>query len=199
MIKPQVDDLEAVRKVVEALEGLESNDKERVLRWAREKLGLTPQPQEPPAPIAAHNVPPVTSLPPNLGQGSDIRSFMKKKNPTTDTQFAATVAYYFRFEAPANLRKESITSDDLQDACRQVDRDRLPRPAQTLVNAHSQGLLDRGDRGSYVINTVGENLVAMALPSDEKKRPDVRGKNRSGKKTKRVSAKRKPTRSTRKT
>ena len=39
------------------------------------------------------------------------------------------------------------------------------RPAQTLVNAHYQGYLEKGtQRGTYVINTVGENLVAMALP-----------------------------------
>jgi hypothetical protein len=197
--KPQMDDLEAVRKVVEALEGLDAKDKERVLRWAREKLGLTPQAQEPSAAPPGRNVPPATSTTPSSAQGLDIKSFMQKKNPSTDMQFAATVAYYYRFEAPAHLRKDSITSGDLQEACRQVDRDRLPRPAQTLVNAHSQGLLDRGERGSYVINTVGENLVAMALPSGEKTRPTARAMNRSGKKAKKVRAKRKTHRRARKT
>jgi len=80
--------------------------------------------------------------------------------------FAATVAYYYRFQAPEPQRKTAVTANDLQEACRLADRDRLVKPAQTLINAHGQGLLDKaGERGSYAINTVGENLVAMALPN----------------------------------
>lgn len=181
MNKP-LDDLEAVRKVVDALDGFEPKDKERILRWAREKLGLTTQPRD--APLTS---PLVTELPgaapPGGGsQGTDIRTFVAKKNPTSDTQFAATVAYYYRFEAPPHLRKDSITSADLQDACRQVDRERIVHAAQTLVNAHAQGLLDRGERGTYVINTVGENLVAMALPSGGAAQPAPRRKKKSKKK-----------------
>ena len=34
-----------------------------------------------------------------------------------------------------------------------------------LNNAHTLGLLDRGaEKGTYSINSVGENLVAMTLP-----------------------------------
>ena len=36
----QKDDLEAVRLVADALEGFEAKDQERIIRWAREKLGL---------------------------------------------------------------------------------------------------------------------------------------------------------------
>jgi hypothetical protein len=39
MTKP-TDDLEAVRTIVEALESFEADDKERIIRWAREKLKL---------------------------------------------------------------------------------------------------------------------------------------------------------------
>ena len=39
MTKP-TDDLEAVRVVAEALQGFDSQDQERIIRWAREKLGL---------------------------------------------------------------------------------------------------------------------------------------------------------------
>jgi hypothetical protein len=138
-------------------------------------------------------------MPAASGPVSDIKSFVEKKNPSFDTHFAATVAYYHRFEAPEHLRKESITKEDLQEACRQSGRERLRHPAQTLVNAHAQGLLDRGDRGAYVINTVGENLVAMALPSDGKAKPGGRTAPRSGaKKSARKPVKRKATRPARK-
>jgi hypothetical protein len=81
-------------------------------------------------------------------------------------QFATAVAYYYRFEVPEAQQKSAITAEDLQDAARKVDRDRLTKPSQTLVNAYNQGLLDKaGERGAYSLNTVGENLVAMTLPS----------------------------------
>src|SRR5271166_3734111 len=41
MTKP-TDDLEAVRVVAEALQGFDAKDQERIIRWAREKLGLAP-------------------------------------------------------------------------------------------------------------------------------------------------------------
>jgi len=38
MTDPQSDDLDAVRTVVEALDGFEAKDQERIIRWTREKL-----------------------------------------------------------------------------------------------------------------------------------------------------------------
>jgi hypothetical protein len=188
--KPQLDDLEAVRKIVDALTGFASGEQQRILRWVREKVGI-PLERDPAAGAGRPNLlesqDPVRK--PEESNLSDIKSFIDAKRPSSDNQFAAAVAYYFRFQAPPELRKESITADDLQEACRQAGRSRMSRPAQTLVNAHGQGLLNRGERGTYAINTVGENLVAMTLPSDQgkgigrkpskkaaKKRPIVRKK-----------------------
>lgn len=50
------------------------------------------------------------------------------------------------------------------EACRKVDRKRPAAPSQVLVNAYHAALFDRGDRGVYRLNSVGENLVAMVLP-----------------------------------
>jgi hypothetical protein len=155
MTKPN-DDLEAVRAVVAALEGFEAADQERILRWAREKLGLGAQ--------ARHEASPTLSAPKGAEHSQNIKSFVGSKNPKSDTQFAATVAYYHRFEAAEAQRKDAITATDLQDATRQTGRSRLTNPGQTLVNAHNQGYLDKAGRGAYQLNTVGENLVAMALP-----------------------------------
>ena len=41
MAKAALDDYEAVRTIVETLEAFETKDQERILRWTREKLGLT--------------------------------------------------------------------------------------------------------------------------------------------------------------
>jgi hypothetical protein len=75
---------------------------------------------------------------------TDIKTFVDFKKPLSDSQFAATVAYYYRFEAPEPQRKASLSSADLIDACRQTGRERLKHPAQTLVNAHTQVTWTRG-------------------------------------------------------
>ena len=130
------------------------------------------------------------------GTAQDIRSFFAAKNPRSDIQFAATVAYYYQFEAPPAERKTCINKDDLQEATRKTGRERLALPAQTLRNAHAQGLLDRGDEtGTFCINTVGENLVAMTLPGDgnsaAKRQKKPRAKKAGAKSVKKPPAKKK--------
>lgn len=191
------DDLEAVRSIVEALKPFDGSDQERIIRWAREKLGLSSTParqlgSEVAATLGAQL--PLISNDAGL-RSRDIRSFVDSKQPQSDNQFAATVAYYYRFEAPEADRKPDITAGDLQDAARRAGRDRFTRPAQTLLNAHGQGYFDKADRGHYALNTVGENLVAMALPQDaasstrrsaiaRKRRNPNRANKRTGRKKK---------------
>src|SRR5581483_8069877 len=131
------DDLGAVRLVVEALEGFPVEEQERIIRWAREKVGLavvSPTPPLTPVPVLT---PAVASA-----GSKDLKSFVAEKKPKNDVQFATTVAYYHRFEAPPTLRKSEINGDDLQEGCRLVGRERFAHPGQTLRNAHTLGLLD---------------------------------------------------------
>jgi hypothetical protein len=115
------------------------------------------------------------------------------KKPKNDIQFAATVAYYYRFQAPSGKQKEEINKDDMADASRLVRR-MLRNPVATLNNAHSLGYLDRGSRrGLFKINTVGENLVTMVLPEESSTagssaRSTARQRRR-GKATRKVAAK----------
>jgi len=157
---PPPDDLEAVRIINAALQGFPKEDQERILRWVREKLGLTIKADKGGArekPLVIENKP--------VGDLSDIKSYVQQKKPQTDNEFAVVVAYFHRFKAPEGERKEEITAEDLQDAARKADYTRLIRPIDTLHNAFKRGLLDKGGgRGLFKINTVGENLVAMALP-----------------------------------
>lgn len=162
------DDLEAVRLLAETLDPFPAEDRERIIRWARERVGMAPAavtggraPSEsPPAAEPLNYAPAVPATSPS----ADIKSFVNEKLPKSDVHFAATVAYYHQFVAPAGQRKDSITKEDLVEACRQVPRKRPKRPAQVLVNAYQDGILDRGGAGHYKLNSVGENLVAMALP-----------------------------------
>ncbi len=159
------DDLNAVRAIVKALEPFKADEQERIIRWAREKIGLSAGTsiQEQPAhpTLVEHAHPPKST--------SNIKDFLNLKQPRSDNQLAAAVAYYYRFEAPENERKQAITKEDLLNACRLAEWERPNHPAQVLVNSQGAGLLDKGpEKGTYVINSVGENLVAVALPSNVK-------------------------------
>ena len=158
-----MDDLEAVRKIVEILSELEKEDQSRVVRWSLEKLNLDQ------ALISKKPVEAAGGGARDTDEGKrqmDIKTFILSKNPSSDNQFAATVAYYYAFEAPADEKKNSVNGTDLIEACRKGGRPRLGDPAKTLANATSMGYLDKVDRGFYKLNTVGENLVAMTLPSN---------------------------------
>lgn len=167
------DDIEALRTVINTVKEFQPDEQQRIFRWAAEKLNL-PRPFAAPT-IASPTIPqPATgaALSPGTAQlaqpttsNVDIKSFVAQKRPRSDVQFAATVAYYYRFASPQSTRKEAIDKDTLQDASRRAGRNRFSDPRSTLNNAHRQGLLDRGaERGTFTINTVGENLVAMTLP-----------------------------------
>jgi hypothetical protein len=186
------DDLEAVRTIANALEGFNPEDQERIVRWAREKIGLAPAPQVLSSPqltprdtlqIATQITGPTTE---SVVQGStkDLKSFVNAKKPKSDVQFAAAVAYYYNFEAPPEQKKGEIDSDILQNACRLAGRERFKDPRKTLNNAKTLGMLDSGsEAGKFAINTVGENLVAMALPGGDtpprNKKPKVKSKRQN--------------------
>jgi hypothetical protein len=179
----QSDDLEAVRIIADTLQPFAPDERERIVRWAREKVGMAaqpagsataaiqmPQPKQPSGDAAANSAP-----------ASDIKTFVAVKQPSSDTHFAATVAYYYQFVATPAARKESIGKDDLVDAFRTADRKRPTKPAQVLVNAYHEGILDRAEKGQYKLNSVGENLVAMVLPGKpEGKRGAAGAKRKSG-------------------
>lgn len=175
MTKP-ADDLEAVRTISDTLEPFPDDDRERILRWVREKLGMSGV--STPGPAAPHTVASESPLPesppvhPSASSSGgtpqmDIRSFVAEKDPRNDIELAATVAYFYQFVAPEDAQKESITGNDLVEACRAASRPRPARPAQTLGNAFTAGVLDRGAHGQYRLNAVGENLVAMVLPDSD--------------------------------
>lgn len=166
-----IDDFEAVRIVVGTLEPFDSKDRERIIRWAKEKLGM-PQntvvikedhPESQVTPILDQNIA-KEETPPITRRNIDIKSFVSEKSPSSDRQLAAVIAYYYAFEAPENEQKESIGSDDVTDACRKAGVRRPTNSGQTLRNAAHAGYLDRAEKGRYRLNSVGENLVAMVLP-----------------------------------
>ena len=189
-VHAQTDDFDIGKAIFDQLKDLPPERQQRVLRWVAEGLGV------PQTPIAAQSVQ-IAGTPnplqtPHSGQSgvassTDIKTFIANKSPKTDQQFAAAVAYYYRFEAPPAERRESIDGDLLQEATRLAGRNRLGNPRKTLNNAKGAGYLDSSTPGVFTINSVGENLVAMTLPggSEGVARPAKKAKTKKKKANKR--------------
>lgn len=157
------DDLDALRIIITALDPFDESERERIMRWASEKLGIKnfiPTATQGAPPAANTNIPPAA-----LGGTKDIKSFLSEKNPTSANQLVAAVAYYYKFEASAAERKNSITKEDLLDACRKANLERPKAANVVMVNAAKYGLVDNVGTGAYEINAVGENLVAVTMPT----------------------------------
>jgi hypothetical protein len=171
MTKPD-DDLDAVRVISTALEPFDQVQREMILRFVRERVGMPltngvpGAAGSPPSPPVVDQTTPPTPVPISGKGPTDIKSFMEHKNPKNDIQAVAAVAYFYKFEAPASEHRDAITADEYVNACRLVGRQRPGRAAQTMHNAVRGGLVDAVGDGTFKLNSVGENLVAVVLPGD---------------------------------
>src|SRR5580692_11181689 len=94
------DDFEAVRNIVAALAPFKKDDQERIIRWAREKTGLTIAPadtgrsESPAAPVLATTAAPKGGVAAPQQSSANIKQFVESKAPQSDLHFAAVVAYF---------------------------------------------------------------------------------------------------------
>lgn len=186
-------DFDVAKQVADQLAVLDKDRQKRVLRWVAESLGLEVSSSGSGGGEITKASAPTRTGAPSLSpsKSNDIKSFVESKSPKSDVQFAAVVAYYYRFEAPTAERKDTITADSLNDAARMASRRRPRSPGQTLTNAKNQGYLDNAERGQFRINSVGENLVAMTLPGSAPS--ERKQKRKNGKKPKPTKPKSKRT------
>jgi hypothetical protein len=171
-------DFDAAKAVADQLKGMEKERQHRILRWVAESLSLDPssdsarseRPDSMGPMRAGTSADSSIQEPDRPRRSPDIKTFVDSKRPKSDVQFATVVAYYYRFEASPETRRDSINAEALQDAARLSGRRRSARPLMTLNNAKRLGYLDSPGRGQFSINSVGENLVAMTLPGGEPER-----------------------------
>ena len=115
----------------------------------------------------------------------DIRSFFNEKEPMSDNEAAAAVAYYYKFVAPTEERQDTIDMHALEEGFRLANYPLPSRPAMTLVHAKTAGYLSQSDKGSYRLTTVGHNLVAHSLGKGERKPSSTRKSHKPKSKPKR--------------
>jgi hypothetical protein len=167
-------DFMAAEEIKAILDGRDKIEQERILRWVSESIGVAAAPiVTSPAPVSALPTAQV-SLAASGSRRKDIESFVAEKGPKNDVQFAAVAAYFYRFEASEAERKDFIVAEDLQTAGRQARGYGFTKPLTTLNNAVALGYFDRAGRGEFKLNAVGENLVAMTLPSGDSNRKPAR-------------------------
>ncbi len=171
--QPETSHFDAAKAIVEALKGLDKPSQTLAMRFASETLGLQSAVIAPTPVDAISGASPPAPQPDVRGptHSTDIKQFTAAKAPKTDQQFAAVVAYFYRFKAKETDRRDSIDADTLKEAARLADRRRSKNWLGTLNNAKNSGYLDAVGSGRFQINSVGENLVAMALPGDASQSP----------------------------
>jgi hypothetical protein len=162
-------ELQAMQQVIKALESLETDARTRVLAYVFQRLGLSlttpaliPPSVETQSPVLAAI--PATPAPAGT-TAADIRSLKEAKQPKSDNQMAALVAYYLKEVAPANDRKDAISQEDIERYFKQAGFPLPNRPGMTLVNCKNAGYFDPAGVGLYRLNPVGHNLVAHGMPS----------------------------------
>lgn len=178
-------ELQAIQKLISALEPLDQDARTRVIDYVfrRLRMGLR-QPGHDldfltRAPVAAtSSVAPAEST---SSAVNDIRSLKETKAPQTANEMAALAAYYLSEVAPAVDRKSEIDASDIKKLFKDAQFPMPGSATMTLVNAKNAGYLDSGNRGVYRLNPVGYNLVVHKLPSSDA-RPSNRNAGRSRKK-----------------
>lgn len=177
--QPDISVFDAAKSIVEALKGLDKPSQSLAIRFASETLGLSALGMPPPSSVANTSQVPQPELR-GATHSTDIKQFTAAKEPKSDQQFAAVAAYFYRFEAPEPDRKDAIDANTLKEAARLSGRRQAKNWTFTLTNAKNAGYLDSAGSGQYRINSVGENLVAIALPGDNSKSvPKQRSKRKA--------------------
>ena len=177
-------EIKAIADVLASFADLDSQARERVLKYVIERLGITVTVG--PSSAAGVPVPPgpvdrTISAESTVFSGSvkDIRSLKEQKQPKSAIQMAALVAYYLQEVAVGEEKKDSVGVTDIQTYFKQAGF-ALPKiPKMALINAKTAGYLESADRGNYRLNPVGYNLVVHGLPTKGGSNNGKKGKKKA--------------------
>lgn len=95
---------------------------------------------------------------------TDIRSFKLEKNPSTDIEMTALVAFYL--QELASNKKNEVNVKDIVPYFKDAG---YPIPTSThniLLNAKNAGYFESIGKGKFKLNPVGYNLIAHNLPRE---------------------------------
>jgi hypothetical protein len=103
-------ELNAMAAIKTALDTLDETVRDRVLRWARDRYGVTAKTT--PVPVAAASTIFNTTQASSRGSVSDVASLFDLANPTTETDKVLVVGYWFQvIRAEADLDSQSLNTE----------------------------------------------------------------------------------------
>ena len=187
-------ELKAIETITKALTDLDKDAQKRILQYAMQHLDLHVEnfnqlPTIPTENKSAH----AKQATQHLQQPVvDIRSLRNQKQPNSDSEMAAIVAYYLSEVAPEDNRKDSIGPGDIRTYFKQAGHPLPRRTDVTLPNAKSAGYFESAGHAKYRLNPVGYNLVAHGLPRAKSESPP-RPTRRKSKRTKKAKSSKKKT------
>lgn len=170
-------ELEAINKIIKALDGLEPDEKRRVIEYTLTRLGLKVLDSQISPRKREEGMPFIPTQPSNLHSSSevtariDIRALKEEKKPRSAIEMATLVAFYLSELSQAEERQSAIGTAEIAKYFKQASF-KLPSGknggADTLNNAKNVGYLEpAGGAGRYKLTSVGYNLVAFKLPKGD--------------------------------
>lgn len=164
-------EVKAISLLLQALKPLDANARARVLDFVFKKLDVKPMvpanlgPEKPlgDAEMLTPQHPAATA---HRTDTSDIRTLAREKNPSTQNERVALVAYYLDQVAPENEAKDFITSDDVKSYFIQAGFELPTALSMALNHAKNAGYLNALGSGKFRLNAVGHNLIAHKLPTE---------------------------------
>jgi hypothetical protein len=164
--KRRPDEREVLQVILDALDQVDTEGRERILRTVSTFFDLDVPDQ--PRPIATRT-PAVSSIPaderqPTFADRATLspKEFLQGKQPHTDIERVACLAYYLSHYRDTPHFK-TIDISKLNTEAAQL---KFSNPAYTVVNATNSGLLTPAGKGKKQISAIGEGFVE-ALPDRE--------------------------------
>ncbi|MGD1018804.1 MAG: hypothetical protein ABSA12_05740 [Verrucomicrobiia bacterium] len=163
--KTFAEELNAIGIILGALEPLEDEKRKFVLKTVTDRLGIAGV-----TPVASNTGGRTASPAPVGSSGAAIvikeitaKDFLKAKNPQTDAQRIACLAYY----STHNKEQTEFKTADLTKLNEEARGIRLSNPAVAVMNAtDANKFLAPAGKGKKRITTLGEDVVD-ALPDQE--------------------------------
>ena len=174
-------ELDAMKAIIQALDGLEGESIQRVMDYVLSRLSIAAPTRQKGCspPDLASSMP---SEPVHRLEAQSIRDLREQKLPEKSSEMAALVAYYLAEIAEGDERKDVINTADIVRYFKQAGFKLSQAPAQTLPKAASAGYLDGVGSGMFKLNPVGHKLVVHGLPRTTKVAAPARKKSKTSRK-----------------
>jgi len=147
-------ELKAMEATLDALQPLDTEERQRVFDWLAAKLGL-----EVPTPAGGAKGDAAVGVGDDIGT---IKQFLKHKRPDDDVARATTLAYFLAHgKSQATCKTADLTKARVDAALADFNMSRAVSNAQ-----RARYLTTAGKRGAYQITSTGEALVEAMPDAD---------------------------------